>query len=258
MGELARLHIGLGELTKAARIFQAMRAALHTHHGSLGGSLVECRFHYVLTMARLGIARGTPGETVSALQSLCTELDGKGMRYLATRARIVLAEALHQASDAAGAEAAIATALRYGQENGLVRSFVDEAGSGEGVLAAMIEANASGTGHASWYLDDLRKAAARQGGPSNERGWTGHRKDGIPGSLSTRERQIMECLAKGLSNKEMARILEVSPETVKWHLKNIYTKLDVTSRLQAARWARGQTVVPPEIEGDRDQSFDDR
>ncbi|MBN3818864.1 helix-turn-helix transcriptional regulator, partial [Paraburkholderia sp. Se-20369] len=55
------------------------------------------------------------------------------------------------------------------------------------------------------------------------------------GNLSAREVEILDYVARGLSNKEIARALRVAPETIKWHLKNIFEKLNVTSRIQAVR-----------------------
>jgi LuxR family maltose regulon positive regulatory protein len=50
--------------------------------------------------------------------------------------------------------------------------------------------------------------------------------------LSERE-QILQLIADGQMNKEIARSLTISTETVKWHIKNIYAKLKVNSRTQA-------------------------
>jgi DNA-binding NarL/FixJ family response regulator len=52
--------------------------------------------------------------------------------------------------------------------------------------------------------------------------------------LSPREQEVLELLAQGCSNKEIADKLFISIETVTWHLRNIYTKLHVRSRTQAA------------------------
>ena len=61
--------------------------------------------------------------------------------------------------------------------------------------------------------------------------------DGSPLGLSERESQALDLIAEGQSNKEIARSLNISPETVKWHLKNIYGKLNVSNRTQAmSRW----------------------
>jgi two-component system nitrate/nitrite response regulator NarL len=55
--------------------------------------------------------------------------------------------------------------------------------------------------------------------------------------LSPREREIMRFLAKGASNKEIARTLEVAESTVKIHVQHILRKLNLTSRVQAAVYA---------------------
>ena len=52
--------------------------------------------------------------------------------------------------------------------------------------------------------------------------------------LSVREHEIAQFLAKGASNKEIARELHISDRTVKNHLRNIFGKIGVTSRVQAA------------------------
>jgi DNA-binding NarL/FixJ family response regulator len=56
--------------------------------------------------------------------------------------------------------------------------------------------------------------------------------------LTTRELEILQLVAEGLSNGEMARRLWVTEQTVKFHLSNIYRKLDVANRTQASRWAQ--------------------
>lgn len=56
--------------------------------------------------------------------------------------------------------------------------------------------------------------------------------------LSAREHEILEQLASGRSNKEIARRFELTENTVKFHLKNIYSKLGVNSRTQAIAEAR--------------------
>jgi len=55
--------------------------------------------------------------------------------------------------------------------------------------------------------------------------------------LSPREKEIITLLAKGASNKEMARVLNVAESTVKIHVQNILKKLNLSSRVQAAVYA---------------------
>jgi len=55
--------------------------------------------------------------------------------------------------------------------------------------------------------------------------------------LTAREREILEHLARGLSNKAIARELDISYDTVKLHVKHILAKLNLTSRVEAAVFA---------------------
>ena len=56
--------------------------------------------------------------------------------------------------------------------------------------------------------------------------------------LSGREREVLERIAAGDSNKLIARALDISPHTVKRHVANILDKLALDSRGQAAAWLR--------------------
>jgi DNA-binding NarL/FixJ family response regulator len=60
---------------------------------------------------------------------------------------------------------------------------------------------------------------------------------GLPGELTEREAQVLACLARGRSNKEIGAALVISEKTVARHLSNIFTKLGVTSRTAAAAYA---------------------
>lgn len=56
--------------------------------------------------------------------------------------------------------------------------------------------------------------------------------------LTRREQELLHLLTQGLSNKEMARALTLSEKTIAFHLNNLFTKLQVTSRTAAALWAK--------------------
>ena len=55
--------------------------------------------------------------------------------------------------------------------------------------------------------------------------------------LTPREREILACLARGESNKLIARVLDLAESTVKIHVQNILKKLGLTIRVQAAVFA---------------------
>lgn len=64
------------------------------------------------------------------------------------------------------------------------------------------------------------------------------------GDLSAREQEVLRLVADGLPNKLIARRLSISERTVKAHLTNIFSRIGVTDRTQAALWAR-ENLPPP-------------
>ncbi|MGB7542030.1 MAG: response regulator [Burkholderiales bacterium] len=65
----------------------------------------------------------------------------------------------------------------------------------------------------------------------------GKPKESLLSQLTDRERQILDYLAKGLSNKAIGRTLNISHDTVKLHVRHILAKLNLTSRVEAAVFA---------------------
>ena len=63
---------------------------------------------------------------------------------------------------------------------------------------------------------------------------------GLIEPLGERELEILQLIAAGLSNREIADQLVIAQSTVKWHINNLYRKLDVRSRTQAV--ARGREL----------------
>jgi DNA-binding NarL/FixJ family response regulator len=58
------------------------------------------------------------------------------------------------------------------------------------------------------------------------------------GELSAREREVLDLLAQGLANKQIARQLGIAERTVKVHVGNVFRRIGVTDRTSAALWAR--------------------
>jgi DNA-binding CsgD family transcriptional regulator len=85
-----------------------------------------------------------------------------------------------------------------------------------------------------------RKLTPRPAGPTFERNHAAIRSLG----LSPRECEILALLASGQSNKEMARTLGISPNTVKTHIARVFEKLEVQKRVQAIEKARSLALIP--------------
>jgi DNA-binding NarL/FixJ family response regulator len=62
--------------------------------------------------------------------------------------------------------------------------------------------------------------------------------------LTRRELEILQLVAEGHSNSQLARMLWVTEQTVKFHLSNIYRKLNVANRTEASRWAQLRGLLP--------------
>ena len=65
------------------------------------------------------------------------------------------------------------------------------------------------------------------------------------GLLTAKEREVLALLVRNYSNKEIARALDVGPTTVKWHLRNLFGKLNVGGRRHAVQRARMLQLVEP-------------
>jgi DNA-binding NarL/FixJ family response regulator len=80
----------------------------------------------------------------------------------------------------------------------------------------------------SVYLPGSRPAAAQAARVATE---------DLP-DLTRRELEILQLVAEGHSNTQLAKMLWVTEQTVKFHLSNVYRKLDVSNRTEASRWAQ--------------------
>jgi two-component system nitrate/nitrite response regulator NarL len=122
------------------------------------------------------------------------------------------------------AEADLAAALRAGVRGYLLKDMepeeviaaIERAGRGELVVAPAMT---------------LKLAQMLQSGSK------GSERKGLMDSLTDRERQILDHLARGESNKAIARALDISHDTVKLHVRHILAKLNLSSRVEAAVFA---------------------
>jgi DNA-binding NarL/FixJ family response regulator len=97
----------------------------------------------------------------------------------------------------------------------------------------------------SAYPDDLASAirqvfgnsvyfvGTRQATASRQQAVVRHETD-----LTKRELEILQLVAEGYTNANLAKQLWVTEQTIKFHLSNVYRKLDVSNRTEAARWAQ--------------------
>ncbi len=128
-------------------------------------------------------------------------------------------------------------ALALGESEGYVRTFVDEGPAMAMLLSEALEARQRGgsvlPGSASAHY--LRKLLAALEGEARA---TATRAEGPLEPLSERELEVLQLVAAGKTNREVAAELFVSVGTVKTHVNNLYRKLGTHSRTQAVARAR--------------------
>lgn len=73
-----------------------------------------------------------------------------------------------------------------------------------------------------------------------------------PVTLSEREQEVLRCVARGATNQQIALELNITLSTVKVHLRNIFAKINVSSRTEASLYALRTDILPPEEPGKPD------
>lgn len=190
-----------------------------------------------LARARLLLATNYPDK---ALDELAT-LHDYAIRYrrgqLQATSLLLMAIARADLLQPEQAEGHLRQALSQGRQLGLVRTFLDE---GE-VLRRML-ATLAGKPLPEEEGAFLAQLLERFGSGSAERAGQSSA-DGAPSMLTPRELAILQLISQAMSNKRVALTLNISLETVKWNLKNIYVKLGVSSRYDAVSWARKHGLI---------------
>ena len=115
----------------------------------------------------------------------------------------------------------IAQAMAQGASGYLLK------GSNREEIIEKIRAVASG--QSVWTSDELRRFGRKSASASPN--------GDLEITLTRREREVLEQVAHGLTNKQIGQQLHISAETVKEHIQNILRKIGVSDRTQAAVWA---------------------
>ncbi|SAL20524.1 ATP-dependent transcription regulator LuxR [Caballeronia peredens] len=170
------------------------------------------------------------------LQPLIAHCDERGWQRHAVRLRMQAAVVAGRLERHDAARDGTLAALRRGHRLGLLRTLLD-ADPGAAALIRSVLAEERDEPVLAFYGARI-DAAARTAVP-NVTARAATRADVRRAEvLSERETEVVRLLSQALPNKKIARTLGLSPETVKWHLKNIYGKLGVSSRDEAVARVR--------------------
>lgn len=248
-------HLQLQDFEAADALRGRMEALHREHPRAERGASGEVALMAQRAQVLWELAHGNHEQAAARLVPLVKLAATRGDQRLTAQLRLQLAMVEQRCGRAPHARAQLEEALRLGHRLGLMRSLLDV---DPYVLELMRLACAEpDLDPVLRFFAERLEIAARPPAPASARGASlsgtgaGAGKAGAAGvleSLSERELEVTRLLAQGLSNKRIARTLNVSPETVKWHLRNAYGKLGVTGRDDAVERLRDleSTGAPPQ------------
>jgi LuxR family transcriptional regulator, maltose regulon positive regulatory protein len=185
---------------------------------------------------RLALAELNLDEAARRLENEFKRQRGRVLRQI--RLHLLMAVHALQVDNHGSARRSLRVALRLAQPGRFIRAFLDERAE---ILQLVREEyqghiEAGGGSRRQSPERDFLELLLQASGTDTGGGLAAAQATMQP--LTDREREMLVLLANGSSNKDMATTLYVSENTVKFHLKNIYAKLSVTSRVQATTAAR--------------------
>jgi LuxR family maltose regulon positive regulatory protein len=192
------------------------------------------------TFARLLLAQDRPAEAQALLDNLEQFARDRGLLRSQLTVHILRARAERALAQEAEALASLKKALHLAAPAGYLRAFLDEGEAVSDLLPRVHHA-------APAFVDRLLDAFANEKGTAAAEVQTPPT-PGPPSSilvepLSQRELEVLGLVAQGLSNREIADRLFITVGTVKTHVHNIYGKLGVKRRTEAAARARELGLV---------------
>jgi DNA-binding NarL/FixJ family response regulator len=269
----------LAELLKAegrsrsewnAELADAFIATVHLHAEDLAACVrhVELRSGAVFpptalyaaqAVASLAVAKARLGaydEAVDLARQALAAADRLGLNFHLGSARHAYAQVLlHGEHHAAAIEAADAAARNFRElgapvHEALARQTMAEAFAAAGDLPrARLELGAAkgafAAASAHWLTAQATRAETRLGALSPRQGRP--ELPGILNVLSTREGEVATLVVAGLTNREIAKRLYLSPKTVETHLGRVFSKLGVRSRAAVAAMLSAQPTQPPPL-----------
>ncbi|MFV0335398.1 MAG: LuxR C-terminal-related transcriptional regulator [Tropicimonas sp.] len=224
-----------------------LRAELHTRAGHLDAAATTIRQwpdpdrpetwptprerrEAGLAIGRLRLRANAVEEASRQLGALAEEARAAGRWELLIRVSLVLAEARARLGEDDGALGALQEAATLSHPGRQVQQYRDQGPEFADTIRKLVRrAGLSRLGPVSAQYLAAAAATPRR-----------TRKGGL---LSRREAEVLALLAEGLPNKAIARRLEVSEPTVKFHLKNLYSKLGVGRRSLAVSVARASGLL---------------
>lgn len=246
--ERVRLHLALGETERANDVAAYVDADLPTGAGGIEAAIR----HDLLTLrARTMAAAVRYDHALELVAEVLRDIEDAHQPYAEVVARLELAAVQFVAGERDLAFATAIPALVTASQAGLIRSVVDVGPSALRLVSELRDAQRRQrwpegmpdvrADYLAKLLSTAHADAQRAAFPVIDRPL--ERRPMPEEPLNAREVDILRLLERGLANKEIARSLGLTVNTVKWYLKNIYVKLGVTRRGESVAEARRRRIL---------------
>ena len=189
-----------------------------------------------LVLARLALCAGTPARVIKLLQPLANTMEAEHRLLLLIEAYLLMALAHYDLGNRDACAQLVHKAAYLSMHENYKRVFIDEGASGLNIYKHTVGVYQQRDQNQYFikFLKEVIKETAK------EVRTTVSRSPGL--AITNLEYEVIVELARGLSNKEIARTLGISEDTVKYRLKKVYKRWNVSSRDQAAKFAQ-ETIL---------------
>jgi ATP/maltotriose-dependent transcriptional regulator MalT len=221
--------------TKEARLsIEHLDRHVDAHRTGFGHSRTEITRYATLAHCRVAWAEAPSREVAAAFRRLYHRTVDRQNLYAGCRLAVELAGMLATIGETEDADALFFHTIKSGAGAGLHQMFLEK-GEESGLLLQRAYDRAEAPGSADREVLPLIGSLLSRW---NARQATGRPEARISNVLTGRERDILSRISQGMPNKQIARILQISPETVKSHIKRIFLKLAVSTRAEAVSQAK--------------------
>ncbi|MFJ4291861.1 LuxR C-terminal-related transcriptional regulator [Cupriavidus sp. NPDC089707] len=233
-----QLYLRAGEVDLADASLQRLEAMVRRHPDAATSRGFDIWLNWERARAAQDLHRNAFDAAREHLEAAVTRCEQRGRTRRAVALRLQLALAQRGCGRTDAARGNLLEGLRTGHRLGLTRTLLDVSPEIPALLANLQESEALDPVLAM-YVTRLLAAGAAADPQTAAPPTAAPKQHGIPvTTLSERERDILELVAQAMPNKKIARALNITPETVKWHLKNVFSKLGVSGRDEAAERLR--------------------
>lgn len=192
-----------------------------------------------ITLARLFLAQNSTADAVDLLERLLGAAeDGKRIGSV-IEILVLLSLALDGQGDTSNSFLHLDRALKLAEPEGFVRTFVDEGPAMARLLYEVFSQEISAD-----FVQRLLSAFPIEE-PDSAKSSVDASTAGIVEPLSEREIEVLQLIAEGLTNQDIASQLYITLNTVKGHARNLYAKLGVKSRTQAVAKGKSLGIIHP-------------